>query len=139
MPVRSEKARFLIVGAYNTAFGYAAFVVLYLWLHDHLHYLLIATISHAAAVANSFFTQRRLVFRDTGPMLPAFLRFNLATSASLILSLAGIALLVDGVGLSPLPSQAIVTLVSVLAMYLTHRHYTFRRRTPGADPASTGD
>ncbi|WP_310450979.1 GtrA family protein [Sulfuritalea sp.] len=123
----NEQTRFLLVGAYNTAFGYVAFVVLYQYLHEFLHYLVIATISHAIAVSNSFFMQRRLVFRDSGPIGPAFLRFNLATASSLILGLAGMALLVDGAGVPPLISQAVVTMVSVVVMYLAHRNYTFRR------------
>lgn len=123
----NEQTRFLLAGAYNTAFGYGAFVVLYLYLHDVLHYLVIATLAHLVAVVNSFLTQRSLVFRDTSPIVPAFLRYNLATAASLILGLAGMALLVDGAGVAPLISQAIVTVISVIVMYVTHRNYTFRR------------
>lgn len=124
----NEKIRFLIVGAYNTAFGYAAFAGLYLWLKESLHYLILVALAHLLAVVNAFLTQRRIVFNDRGPILTSFLRFNVATTLSLLFSLAGMTLLVEGVGINPLVGQAIVTIVSVIGIYLLHRHYTFRGR-----------
>ncbi|MFH1871216.1 MAG: GtrA family protein [Pseudomonadota bacterium] len=124
----NEKIRFLVVGAYNTAFGYAAFAGLYLWFKESLHYLILVAVAHLFAVVNAFLTQRRIVFNDRSPMLAAFLRFNVATTLSLLLSLTGMALLVDGIGINPLIGQAIVTILSVIGIYVLHRHYTFRQR-----------
>lgn len=123
----NEKIRFLIVGAYNTAFGYAAFAGLYIWLKESLHYLILVAIAHLLAVVNAFLTQRRIVFNDRSPWLGAFIRFNVATTLSLLLSLAGMALLVDGLGINPLLGQPLVTVVSVIGIYVLHRHYTFRQ------------
>lgn len=122
----NEKARFLVVGAYNTAFGYMAFVGLYLWFKESIHYLIVVAIAHLISVANAFLTQRRLVFRDNSPLLASFVRFNVATTISLLFGLAGMALLVDGVGIPPLISQAIVTILSTIGIYILHRRYTFR-------------
>lgn len=123
----NEKIRFLVVGAYNTAFGYAVFAGLYLWFKESLHYLILVAIAHLVAVVNAFLTQRRIVFNDRSPVLAAFLRFNVATTLSLLLSLTGMALLVDGIGINPLIGQAIVTILSVIGIYVLHRHYTFRQ------------
>lgn len=122
----TEKSRFILVGAINTCLAYVVFALLYLLLRNVLHYLVIATLSHFIAVAISFTSQRRLVFRHQGPLLTTFFRFNVATSLSLLFGLAGMMLLVDGVGLPPLIGQAIVTAVSVVIMYVMHRYYTFR-------------
>lgn len=127
----SQKARFLFLGAWNTLFGFGVFALGYVWLKDDLHYLVIATIAHAIAVLNAFVLQRQFVFQDRGPALPAFIRFNVATTISLLFSLAGMALLVDGVGLHPIVSQALVTLLSVIGIYVLHRHYTFRQHDTG--------
>ena len=124
----NEKIRFLVVGAYNTAFGYVVFAGLYLWFKESLHYLILVVIAHLVAVVNAFLTQRRIVFNDRSPVLAAFLRFNVATTLSLLLSLTGMALLVDGIGINPLIGQAIVTILSVIGIYVMHRHYTFRQR-----------
>jgi putative flippase GtrA len=127
----SQKARFLILGAWNTLFGFGVFALGYFWLKNDLHYLVIATIAHALAVLNAFVLQRWFVFQDRGPAMPAFLRFNVATTISLLFSLAGMVLLVDGVGLDPIVSQALVTLLSVIGTYVLHRHYTFRQQNTG--------
>ena len=72
----SEKFRFLVIGVYNTGFGYLSFLVLVLLLADHLHYLIILLISHFLAVSNAFIGHRWLVFRSTGPLFKEFARFN---------------------------------------------------------------
>lgn len=127
----SEKLRFLIVGAYNTAFGYATFVLLYLWLHDRCHYLIIALLAHAVAVTNAFLLHRKIVFRAQDAIIPAFLRFNLSTAVALLFSLGAMALLVELFAMFPLVAQAFVTGAAVVVSYFLHRHYTFpvRRRS----------
>lgn len=122
---KNEKLRFLIVGAYNTIFGYATFVALYFLLHDYLHYLVIVLLSHMIAVTNAFFMYRRIVFRAQAPLLPAFLRFNLSTVAAMLFGMAGMALLIEIFGIHPLLAQALVTCATVVVTYFLHRHYTF--------------
>ena len=129
----NEKIRFIIVGGYNTAFGYGVFVLLYWWFHDMLHYLFVVAVAHAIAVLNSFVTQRCIVFKDRSSIFPAFFRFNIATTAMLVFSLAGMALLVDGVGIHPLISQAMVTPASVIGVYILHRKFTFKRHPKAAN------
>lgn len=122
----SEKLRFLFIGAYNTAFGYGVFAVLYLLTHQSMHYLVIATISHLLSVTHSFLTHRYIVFRDHGRIIPAFLRFNAATAATLAFGLSAITLLVEVMDVTPLVGQAIVIALSTVGSYLLHRRFTFR-------------
>ena len=124
----SEKFRFLAVGAYNTLFGYVAFAVLYTWLHEGLHYLVIAVIAHMIAVINAFFAHRVLVFRARGNLLADFARFNITTLGSTAIGLAGLAALVDLGGIHPLLAQAIVLAATVAITYIAHKFYTFARR-----------
>lgn len=125
----SERYRFLAVGAYNTLFGYLAFAVLYTWLHESMHYLLIAVISHVIAVINAFFAHRVLVFRARGNLLADLLRFNVTTIGATVIGLAGLALLVDLGGVHPMLAQGIVLAVTVVITYVAHRRYTFARRS----------
>lgn len=124
----SEKVRFLAVGAYNTLFGYAAFAVLYTWLHETMHYLAIAVIGQVIAVINAFFAHRILVFRARGNLLADFVRFNITTLASTAIGLAGLAALVDFGGVHPLLAQGIVLAVTVVITYVAHKLYTFAHR-----------
>jgi len=124
----SEKFRFLAVGAYNTLFGYAAFALLYLWLHETMHYLVIAVISHVIAVINAFFAHRILVFRARGNLLAAFVRYNITTLSTTVIGLGGLAALVDLGGIHPLVAQGIVLSVTVVIAYVAHKRYTFAHR-----------
>ena len=124
----SEKFRFLAVGAYNTLFGYVAFALLYTWLENELHYLVVAVIAHFIAVINAFLAHRVLVFRAHGAVLREFLRFNVTTLGNLAGGLVLMALLVSFGGWHPLLAQAVVLAVSVVASYFVHKLYTFAHR-----------
>ena len=120
-----ERVRFVVVGGWNTAFGYLAFVVLYALLHDRLNYLVIGALAHALSVTNAFVCHRMLVFRSRDPWFAEFVRFNLAQAAVLACGLAGLWFLVSVLHVSPLIGQAIVTVLGVVLSYLAHRRFTF--------------
>lgn len=124
---RHDKIRFLIVGAFNTAFGYCVFAFLYLLLGNRIHYLVVAVVAHAVSVLVSFTSQRQLVFRSRAPWLPEFIRFNLSLLSVFLGGLAALYGLVDGLGTPPLVGQAIVTVGSVVGSYFAHRHFSFRK------------
>jgi len=121
----SRKLRFLIIGAWNTLFGYLAFAALYLLLPAAIHYLLIAAATHFVAVAQSYATQRFLVFRSLDPIAPEFLRFNISHAGTLLFGLGAMWLLVDGLGLAPLAAQAITIAGSVILSYFLHSRVSF--------------
>ncbi len=122
-----EHYRFLIVGAYNTAFGYLTFVILYQTLGDKLHYLILVVISHIIAVTNAFISQKHLVFRTNGSVFFEFIRFNITTLGTLLLSLAGMSLLVGQFKTKVLVAQALVTVISVMVSYFAHKNFTFKK------------
>ena len=123
----SEKLRFLLVGAYNTAFGYFAFAGLYLLLHRRLHYLGILAIAHMLAVLNAFAGHKFLTFRAEGHLVGDFLRFNLTYLGALALGLLGLPLLVEVCHVHPLISQAVLVLINTMGTYLLHKNISFRR------------
>lgn len=126
----NRQIRFLVIGAYNTAFGYGTFFVLYAALGGRLHYLTLSTIAHFIAVTNSYVMQRFVVFRSTGTWPLEFLRFNLSHLATLGLGLVALHVLVEYAGLSPLLAQGIVLLMIVIASYMLHSLFSFRSMTP---------
>jgi len=121
-----QTLRFLIVGGYNTAFGYLAFAVLYLAFGHRIHYLVVGLMAHAVAVVNAFVVYRAFVFRSARKWFPEFLRFNLSQLATLGFGMAGLYLLVNFGRMNPLLAQAVVVSASVVLSYALHRFYTFR-------------
>lgn len=130
----SRRLRFLIVGGWNTLFGYLSFYVLYLLAGNRLHYLIIAILAHFIAVTQSYFMHRRLVFRSNAPVTGEFLRFNASHVGTLLFGLLAMTLLVEAAHMSPLIAQAIVILTSVVLSYCLHSRLSFGRFKDGQDP-----
>lgn len=124
--VHHDTLRFLVVGAWNTVFGYLAFAGLYLVLDRR--YMIAAVAGQALSVTQAFLSHRYLTFQSRGRMFPEFLRFNLAYLGSLALGLVGLPLLVEIFRVPPLLAQAGLILVTTLGSFLLHRGFTFRYR-----------
>ncbi|WP_295456437.1 GtrA family protein [uncultured Thiodictyon sp.] len=120
-----QRVRFIIIGALNTVFGYAAFVLLYTLLSDLLNYLTIALLAHACAATASFATQKVLVFRSIQHWLPEFLRYNVSLLVGLTAGLIGLWTLVSIVALHPIVAQAIIMLLVIALNYLMHSRFSF--------------
>jgi putative flippase GtrA len=124
----SEKIRYLIVGGWNTLFGWGLFFALYALLGSRLNYLVIACMSHVVAVTNAFVCHRFLVFRSDSPWLPAYLRFNVTHLFSLLWGLAALAFLVQIAHLSPPIAQCFVLGSGLVLTYVLHRRFSFHVR-----------
>lgn len=120
--------RYLLVGGWNTLFGYGIFAGLYLILNEDLSYLLIAVMSHFLAVTQSFITQRRFVFCSGQPWAGEYMRFHIAHLGSLLAGLIALRLLVETIGVPPLLAQAVATVLITVLSYFLHLHFTFRQR-----------
>jgi putative flippase GtrA len=70
---RREQILFLVVGAWNTVFGYGVWAILQATLGDVLPYLVIVVVAWPIAVLNAFFMHRTFVFRSKEP-IPTELR-----------------------------------------------------------------
>jgi putative flippase GtrA len=123
-----QELRFLLVGAYNTAFGFLLFTVLYYGLGARIGYLWIAVLCQVASLTSAFIIYRRLVFRSTVAWQASFVRFNLSQLVALLCGTLGLYALVHFAHQTPVLAQAIVILVSVAITYTLHRHFSFRVR-----------
>jgi putative flippase GtrA len=132
----SRKLRFLVIGGWNTLFGYTCFYVLYLIAADVLHYLIIAVIAHVINVIQAYVMQRRLVFRSDAGVAGEFLRFNASLIGTLLFNLVAMYLLVKVTGISPLIAQAIVILTSLILTYVLHSRISFVQRPKEQRPPS---
>ena len=130
---KNQQIRFLCIGAYNTAFGYGTFLVLYATLGAFIHYLVLSVIAHFVAVTNSYLLQRIVVFKSKNAWPMEFARFNLSHLATLGISLVALHLLVEYAFLSPVLAQGIVLIVVVMASYILHRLFSFRSAVSSRD------
>jgi putative flippase GtrA len=122
----NEKIRYLVIGAYNTFFGYSTFAILWLLWGQTVHYIVLVIISHIISVINAFIGYRMLVFLKTGGLLADFIRFNTVYLGTFIFNLAALPVLIDGVKIHPLVAQAVVMSVTIIASYILHRRFSFK-------------
>ncbi|MBL0075841.1 MAG: GtrA family protein [Rhodocyclaceae bacterium] len=121
----NQVLRFLLIGGWNTLFGYLCFFVIYQLAGSFLHYLLVSILAHCVAVSQSYVTQRYIVFRSNATMGAEFLRFNGSHLGVLLLGLLAMFVLVEVIELSPLWAQALVTAGSVFLSYGLHSRVSF--------------
>jgi putative flippase GtrA len=133
-----QKVRFLIVGAVNTAVGYAVFALVYWFvLSDvRLGYLVSLAVSYAVAISLAFVLYRRFVFRVTGRVVRDFVAFVGVYAVAIGTNALLLPLLVEVLGVHPLLAQAVALVVTTLISYFGHREVSFRRPDePAAPPA----
>lgn len=120
--------RFLVVGAWNTGFGYALFAALYLAFGDHVHYLGIAAFTMVIAVLQAFVLYRVWVFRTRGPWLAELRRFVAVYAGAFCLNLVLLPLLVDVASIPVLLAQCIALVTVVAFSFFGHREFSFADR-----------
>ena len=140
---RREQLLYLVVGGWNTVFGYGVWALLQSLLGDHLHYLVVVVLSWPFAVSNAYVGYRYIVFRSRGPVLRELPRFSLVYLATLLVNLALLPVALRVLPFNIYAVQAVFATAVVICSYLGHKYYSFRagrRRDavdfPAYDPAA---
>jgi putative flippase GtrA len=124
---QDQRVVFLVVGAVNTAFGFAVFTALQLTLGRVAHYLLVLAISHVIGVFEAFLLYRRRVFKVEGNFLIDLLRFESVNVSTLITNAVLLPLLVEVAAVPVIPAQAVVVAANAVISFFGHKHFSFRR------------
>jgi putative flippase GtrA len=122
---RREQLLYLVVGGWNTAFGYGVWAVLQYLLGDHLHYLVVVLLAWPIAVLNAYIGYRYVVFRSRGPVLKELPRFSLVYLVTLIVTLVLLPIALTILPFNIYVVQALLTVVVIIGSYLSHRYYSF--------------
>ena len=133
---RREQLLYLVVGAWNTLFGYLVWALLQYLLHDYIYYLFILVLAWFPAVLNAYLGYRTFVFRSKGSVWRELPRFSLVYVGTLCIGLVGLPILLHVLPFSIYVTQALFTAAMVVASYLSHKYFSFRtgrarRQAPG--------
>lgn len=139
----AEKLRFLVVGAGNTAFGYALFLLTLGLVRRALsvtegavpagafgfllenHYLIAQWVSWVLAVPVGTVTLKYLVFRGTGRLRGDIFRAYFVYLPGLGLSSAVLWFTVRILGLTPEVGQLLTIAAAAIFSYVGHKYFTF--------------
>ncbi len=127
--IADERVRFVLVGTFNTGFGFVLFVALELLLTGHWSYLLSLGGSYLIATISAFVLHRHFTFRKTGTGTIAvdFVRFQGVYAVALGVNAVALPLLVEVGHLPPIAAQAVVVSATTLISYFGHKTFSFRR------------
>ena len=134
--------RYLLVGGFNTVFGYGTFALLN-WLFTGLgsfSYMYAAVLANIIAITVAFLGYKWFVFRTRGNYLAEWIRCFGVYGSSALIGLAGMPILVPMLRrilhrpeLASYIAAAIMMVITVLFSFVGHRNFSFRRSKPGAE------
>jgi len=123
----SEKINYLLVGGWNTAVGYGAFVALYHLLGHQVHYLFILVLSNIISITNAYVGYKIFVFKTEGNYLREYARFYVVYGSAFLFNFVLLPLCVEIFRLSPVIAQAGLMFINVIFSYFGHKNFSFRR------------
>ncbi len=132
-----QLARYLLVGGFNTVFGYGLFAFLN-WSFTGLgsySYMYAAVLSNIVAITVAFLAYKWFVFQTRGNYLVEYIRCFGVYGTSMLVGLAGLPILVTILRrslrkpeLAPYIAAAILTGVTVIFSFLGHKNISFRQK-----------
>lgn len=127
------RVRFVLVGMFNTGFGYLLFVILELAFQ--LYFLSLYG-SFAVASIVAFLLHRHYTYRvaGSGQVWVDFARFLGVYVITLAINSVALPLLVEIVGLPSILAQGIIVFATTMISYFGHKLFSFRRPPPATEP-----
>jgi len=132
-----EFLRYLLVGGFNTVFGYALFAALN-WAFAGLGsygYLYAAIVANPISITVAFLGYKWFVFRTRGNYRAEWARCASVYGATMLIGLAGLSILVPILRRflvhpvqAPYIAAAILTIVTVLGSFIGHKKFSFRKK-----------
>ena len=121
----SSKIFFLLVGLWNTIFGYSLSLVLYSLLHSYLHILAISLIANILSISMSFITYKIFVFKSKGNWLKEYIRCYIVYGMISLVSMGILWILVDFIKIPFWIAQGLLIPIMILFSYIGHKKFTF--------------
>ncbi len=121
-----EKLRFLLVGGFNTVFGYGVFAFLLIVLQ--LSYKNAIWIGYVISVNVSIFTMRYYVFRSNGIWYKEYSKGWGVYLTTMVLNYFAMFIMVDIYKINELLAQGFYTIGITILTYLLHRYFTFAHK-----------
>jgi putative flippase GtrA len=118
--------RYLLVGIFNTVFGYALSLLVYHFLQKDVSIIVIGIMINMISITVAFLGYKLFVFKSTGNWFHEYLRCYVTYGFSAVLGIALIWLFVEQWGWVFWFAQGLIIILSTVISYFMHRHFTFR-------------
>ncbi|HEX4169308.1 MAG TPA: GtrA family protein [Bryobacteraceae bacterium] len=135
--------RYVLVGGFNTAFGFGVFALLN-WSFRRLGsfaYMYAWLLSNVIAITAAFLAYKWFVFRTRGNYLIELIRCFSVYGSGMLFGAVALPITVTILRRimhkpeqAPYIAGALLTVVTVVLSFLGHRHFSFRARPSSGDP-----
>ena len=128
-------ARYLMVGVWNTVFGYSLYAVFTALLMPRVRfgYIYASVASNLIAITVAYFCYKIFIFKTQGNYVVEWLRCILVYGSALLPGLVLLPLLVEGLHYgfhlersAPYIAGAVLTGLTVIYSFLGHKNFSFR-------------
>ena len=131
MNTTEQGIRYLLVGIWNTVFGYGLFALLQLSVGHVISYMAVLIIAQVVSTLLAFVLYRYFVFKVHGHFWQDLARFSVVYAGAFAVNLVLLPVMVSGFGWNVLLSQALIVGGTIIASFFAHRNFSFRRRDTG--------
>lgn len=122
----AAKLHYLLVGGWNTFFGYSVFVTLYYVTAPlHVHYEVVLVLSQIINVTSAYLFYKKFVFKTKGNYFQEYFRFWQFYWLSLVANIVSLPVLVELLHLNLILSQGLLTVATGVSSYFWHTNHTF--------------
>ena len=124
----SQKTMYLVVGFYNTIFGYLTFVSIFYFFSPTINYSFLLAACYIISAINNFFLYRYFVFKVAENILKDLFRFTLVNIFIYIINLLLFSLLYEIVHLNVYLAQALIINLIIILGYFLNKNVSFFRK-----------
>ena len=118
-----EIVSYVFVGGMTTLVNYVVYFIL---LKIHSHWLIANSISWIFAVLFAYYTNKRYVFKSTNNIKKEFISFILLRFMTLLIENICLYLLIDLLNLQPMISKVCVSFITILSNYILCKFKIFK-------------
>ena len=122
----SQKIRYLIVGCWNTLFGYLAGLLIYNWLGKNLNVIIIGVIANVLAITMAYITNKIFVFKTKGNWTKEYFKAWMLYGTTTAIGIGLLWVLVDIFEIHFWLAQGLVTIILIFTAYIGNLRFTFR-------------
>ena len=128
------KVKFVLVGIWNTIFGYITFILLDMLFESifesrQLAYMLAMIIARPIAITNAFIFHKYVTFKSDVKGLGViweYFRFFLTYLGTFALALVLLPFLVEVIGFHPRIGAAVIVIMTAIVSYFGHSRFSFK-------------
>jgi glycosyltransferase involved in cell wall biosynthesis len=119
-----QRIRYVLIGVWNTVFGFLSFALLLLLLGEKLRLVALA-IAYVLSILNAFSGHKFVVFRSGGKIIHELPRFVLVYVVQYGINVLALEWLSSSLHWNTLLSQAVITLALIGPTYLVNKRFSF--------------